>query len=100
MTNGKAISAAESIMIYVKGYDLATVVGQPTAGTDGNVIKLWLPGGIGVTWTGMEMVKLDGSQLHGIGILPDIYANKTINGIIQGRDDVLERAIELTQKKK
>lgn len=100
LTNGEAISAAESIMIYVKGYDLATVVGQPTAGTDGNVIKLWLPGGIGVTWTGMEMVKLDGSQLHSIGILPDIYANKTINGLIQGKDDVLERAIELTQKKK
>lgn len=99
LTNGSAISAAETIMIYVKGYGLAIIVGQPTAGTNGNAIKLSLPGGIGLSWTGMEMVKLDGSQLHGIGILPDIYANKTINGIMQGRDDILERAIELTRVK-
>ena len=96
LTDGSAISAAETIMIYVKGYGLATIVGQPTAGTDGNAIQFWLPGGIGLSWTGMEMVKLDGSQLHGVGILPDIYANKTIKGIMQGKDDVLEKAIELT----
>jgi len=35
--NGKAISYAESFMGYIEGYKLATIVGQPTAGTNGDV---------------------------------------------------------------
>ena len=37
----------------------------------------------------------DGSRFHGIGFLPDVEVRPTIQGIIEGRDEVLERAIEL-----
>ena len=97
LTNGRAISYAESYMGFIDGYDLATIVGQPTAGTNGNINKFDLPGGYTITWTGMKVLKHDGSQLHGIGILPDIYVTKTIEGVKSGRDEVLEKAIELTQ---
>lgn len=98
LTDGSAISAAESIMIYVKGYGLATIIGQPTAGADGMRNDVALPGGIKMGFTGTKMVKFDGSQLYGVGILPDIYANQTIEGFRAGRDDILEKAIELTKK--
>ena len=95
--NGRAISYAESFMGYIEGYDLATLVGQPTAGTNGNVNPFSLPGGYRISWTGMKVVKHDGSQHHGIGILPDVYVEKTIDGIINGKDEFLEKAIELTE---
>lgn len=39
--------------------------------------------------------KHDDSHLHGIGFLSDVEVRPTIKGIIEGRDEVLEKAIEL-----
>ncbi|MFZ4399328.1 MAG: S41 family peptidase [Bacteroidales bacterium] len=98
--DGSAISYAESYMGYIEGYHLATIVGQPTAGTNGNVNTFDLPGGYSIRFTGMKVLKHNGSQHHGIGILPDIYVNKTIQGIKEGRDEFLEKAIEIAKHNK
>ena len=87
--DGRAISAAETYLSYIEGYNLATLIGQPTAGTNGNVNSFRLPGDLYISWTGMKVVKHDGSQHHGIGILPDIRVEKTIKGIVEGRDEFL-----------
>lgn len=97
LTDGKAISYAESLMGFVKGYKLATIVGQPTAGANGNFNTFNLPGEIEISWTGMKIVKHDGSQLFGKGILPDVYVQKTVQGIKEGRDEFLEKAIEIVR---
>jgi len=96
--DGSAISYAESIMGYIEGYNLATIIGHPTAGTNGNVNWFSLPGGYNISWTGMKVIKHDGSQLHGVGILPDINLEKTIQGLKDGRDEFLEKALELAKK--
>jgi len=93
--DGRAISWAESYMGFVEGYKLATIIGQPTAGTNGDTNLFKLPGGISILWTGMKVLKHDGSQHHGIGILPDIYLEKTIQGVKDGLDEYLEKALEL-----
>jgi C-terminal processing protease CtpA/Prc len=98
ITDGSAMSYAESYMGFIDGYNLAPIVGQPTAGTNGNANRFMLPGEIEVNWTGMKVVKHDGSQLHGIGILPDVYVNKTVEGVKEGRDEFLEKALELTRE--
>lgn len=97
--NGEAISYAESFMGYIEGYKLATIIGQPTAGTNGNINPFSLPGGFKIYWTGMKVLKHDGSQHHGIGILPDIYVEKTIQGIMDGRDEFMEKALEVAKEK-
>ncbi|WP_430810310.1 MULTISPECIES: S41 family peptidase [unclassified Carboxylicivirga] len=99
ITDGRAISYAESYMGYIEGYNLATIIGQPTAGTNGNINPFGLPGGYKISWTGMKVIKHDGTQQHGVGILPDIYVEKTIQGVKNGRDEFLEKAIELAKNK-
>jgi len=96
--DGSSISYAESCMGYIEGYKLATIVGQPTAGTNGNVNPFDLPGGYTIGWTGMKVLKHNGSQHHAIGIKPDIYVSKTIQGIKEGRDEFLEKAIEIAKQ--
>jgi len=96
--DGSSISYAESCMGYIEGYKLATIVGQPTAGTNGNVNPFDLPGGYTIGWTGMKVLKHNGSQHHAIGIKPDIYVSKTIEGIKEGRDEFLEKAIEIAKQ--
>lgn len=93
--DGRAISYAESYMSFIEGYELATIVGQPTAGTNGNINPYTLLGNYTISWTGMKVVKHDGSQLHAIGVLPDIYVSKSIDGLKSGKDEFLEKAIEV-----
>jgi len=93
--DGRAISYAESYMSFIEGYDLATIVGQPTAGTNGNVNSFNLLGGYAISWTGMKVLKHDGSQHHGIGIKPDVLVNRTIEGVKAGRDEFLEVALNI-----
>jgi hypothetical protein len=95
--DGRAISYAESYLGYIEGYNLATIIGQPSAGTNGNVNHFKLSGGYGIYFTGMKVLKHNGSQHHGIGILPDIYLEKTIKGVKEGRDEFLEKAIEIAK---
>ena len=95
VTDGRAISYAETYLGIIEHYRLAEIVGGPTAGTNGNINPFTLPGGYQVYWTGMRVLKHDGSQHHGIGIIPTVPVKRTIQGIREGRDELLEKAIEV-----
>lgn len=97
--DGRAISYAESCLGYIEGYKLATIIGQPSAGTNGNLNSFVLPGNFSISFTGMKVLKHNGTQHHDIGILPNIYVTKTITGIKEGRDEFLEKAIEIASQK-
>ncbi len=86
-------------MSFVEGYKLGTIVGQPTAGTNGMVNGFLLLGGYHINFTAMKVVKHDGSQHHGIGIIPDIYVYKTLEGVRLGKDEFLEKAIDVVKRK-
>ena len=91
--DGRAISYAESCLGIVEHYKLGEIVGESSAGTNGNVNPFKLPGGYNVVWTGMKVLKHDGSQHHGIGIRPTTPVTRTIEGIAEGRDEFLEHAV-------
>lgn len=99
LTDGRAISYAESWMGIVEAYKLAEIVGEPTAGTNGNVNVIPLPGGYRVAFTGMKVLKHDGSQHHKIGILPTVPVSRTQAGLRAGRDEQLEKAISVLESK-
>ena len=82
----------------VEHYRLAELVGEPTAGTNGNINVNHLPGGYTVVFTGMKVLKHDGSRHHGAGILPTVPVLPTVAGIRAGRDEQLEEAIEVVSR--
>jgi len=95
ITDGRAISYAESVMGIVEAYRLGEILGSTTAGTNGDVNPFMLPGAYAISWTGMLVLKHDGSRHHGVGIPPTIPVQRTRAGVAAGRDDLLERAIEV-----
>jgi uncharacterized protein (TIGR03437 family) len=97
LTDGRAISYAESVMGIVENYRLAEIVGSTTAGTNGNMNFINLPGGFSLGFTGMKVLKNDGSQHHGVGIHATIPAGRTRKAIAEGRDEVLARGIEVVK---
>ena len=84
-------------MGIVEHYKLAEIVGSTTAGTNGNVNLIRIPGGYTLTWTGMKVLKHDGAQHHGIGIKPTIPVARTREGVAAERDEVLERGIRTVE---
>ena len=98
VTDGRAISYAESCMGIVEAYKMGAIVGGPTAGTNGNVNPFTLPGGYRLIWTGMQVLKHDGSRHHGVGILPTVPVTRTLAGVAAGRDELLEKAIEVVSR--
>src|SRR5439155_17956403 len=92
LSGGGAISYAESTLGVVEAYRLGDIVGEPSAGTNGNVNPFVLPGGYSVAWTGMLVEKRDGTPHHGVGIIPTVPVSPTAAGLRAGRDEVLERA--------
>jgi len=75
------------------------VIGSKTAGADGNVSRFDLPGGIITMISGIGVYYPDGQETQRIGIVPDIEIEPTIQGIKEGRDELLEKAISLIYEK-
>jgi C-terminal processing protease CtpA/Prc len=98
LTDGRAISFAETYMAIIENYHLAAIVGGPTAGTNGNINPFTVPGGYRLTWTGMKVLKHDGSRHHGVGIQPTVPIAPTLEGVAAGRDEVLEKGIEVVSQ--
>jgi len=100
VTDSNAISAAETLLSFVENYHLAEIVGQRTAGTNGTVNPFVLPGGFRVIWTGVKVVKHDGSQHHLVGIAPTVPVERTLKGVREGRDEYLETALDLIRRER
>jgi hypothetical protein len=98
LTDGSAISYAESVMGYVGDRKLGTIVGAATAGTNGNIASFATPGGFSVGFTGMRVTRHDGrSPHHLVGVKPDVAVAPTLEGVRAGRDEVLERGLEVAR---
>jgi hypothetical protein len=98
LTNAGAISYAEALMGVVEHYDLGTIVGQPTAGANGNINRTDLLDDYSVRWTGMRVRKPDGAQHHLVGIRPDIEVERTVEGLRSKRDEMLQRALDVLRE--
>lgn len=91
----KDVSYGETVLTIIENYKLADIIGQQTAGTNGNVNYIPLLGGFEIMWTGMKVLKHDGSQHHLIGVIPTYPVQRTIKAVKEGRDEYLEKAIEV-----
>jgi len=98
LINEKTQSAAEYCAMAYRVHPNAVVVGSTTAGADGNVTSFYLPGGISTKISAIGVYYPDGKETQRIGIIPDIEIKPTIRGIIEGRDELLEKAIEIINK--
>jgi C-terminal processing protease CtpA/Prc len=86
-------SQAEYTTMAFRATPGARVIGSTTAGADGNVSALALPGGFRTMISGIGVFYPDKKPTQRIGIVPDVEVKPTIAGIRAGRDEVLEEAL-------
>lgn len=98
LVNELSQSQAEYTAMAFRAGDKTTIVGSTTAGADGNVSSFILPGGMRTMISGIGVYYPDGRETQGVGIVPDVEVLPTIKGIKEGKDEPLEKAIELINK--
>lgn len=86
-------SQAEYTTMAFRSSPRATVIGSTTAGADGNVSPIPLPGGFRSMISGIGVFYPDKKPTQRIGIIPNREVKPTIAGIRAGRDEVVEAAI-------
>ena len=94
LINEDAISQSEHTCMFFEAATDVTFIGTPTAGANGDITYMVLPGNLQVSFTGHNVRHADGRQLQRVGIQPTIRVAPTIRGIIEKRDEILERAIK------
>jgi C-terminal processing protease CtpA/Prc len=77
-----------------------TFIGTPTTGANGDVTNTSMPGDIAIRFSGHDVRHADGRQLQRVGIHPDMRVEPTIEGIVAGKDEVLEAAIKFLNESK
>jgi hypothetical protein len=87
------LSRGEYSALVLRASPNAIVVGSTTAGADGNVSTVPLPGGVNATMSGIGVFYPDHSPTQQIGIVPDIVVHPTIAGLREQRDEVAETAV-------
>jgi hypothetical protein len=95
IVNEETQSQAEYTTMALRTAPKATVIGSTTAGADGDVSEVVLPGGFKTLISGLGVYYPDGKETQRIGIVPDIEIKPTIEGVTKGNDEPLEKAISI-----
>lgn len=101
--NGKVIllmddnskSQSEFTVMALRQAERATVIGSSSAGADGDISFLDLPGFVTITFSGLGVYTPEGGITQGIGLAPDIECFPTPEGYAQNKDELLEKAVEI-----
>jgi C-terminal processing protease CtpA/Prc len=99
LVNEMSQSQAEYTAMAFRAGNNTTIVGSTTAGADGNVSTIMLPGGLRTMISGIGVYYPNGEETQRVGIVPDIEVRPTINGIKNGKDELIDKAIEIILNK-
>jgi C-terminal processing protease CtpA/Prc len=88
-----SMSQAEYTAMALGAAPRALVVGSTTAGADGNVSAVPLPGGVSSMISGIGVFYPDRTPTQRVGVTLDLRVEPTIAGVRADRDEVLEAAV-------
>lgn len=95
LVNEKSRSLAEFTAMAFQATPHGVLLGSQTAGADGNSTPITLPGGLKTLLTGIGAYYPDGQETQRVGLAIDVPVRPTVAGLRAGRDELLDRAIEL-----
>lgn len=99
IVNESTRGGGERLLMALKSCSNVIVIGKNTAGSPSPSSSLPLPGGIRLHFSSVGYLFPDGQMAHGDGIKPDEIVCPTIQGLLDRRDEMLEHAARLINKK-
>ncbi|WP_223609475.1 S41 family peptidase [Chryseobacterium sp. OSA05B] len=92
-------SQGESMLLAMKSIKNSVTLGDYTAGTNGNVMVIKLPGKTKIRMSGIGVLLPDNSTTQRTGIRPDILIQENSASLLRGEDIQLKEAINYINKK-
>ena len=77
----RTLSQAEHTGLFLEAANGTKFIGSPTAGANGDVTTVRLPGQAQMSFSGHAVRHADGRQLQRLGLQPDVPARPTIAGV-------------------
>lgn len=90
--------AAEYHAMAFKAMPKTTLVGSATAGANGALSDVYLPGGIRTMMSGVGIYYPNGKETQVVGVVPHVIVEPSIKSIVEGKDELLEKAVELINR--
>lgn len=97
ITDENALSHSEYTIMKLQKANNCITIGDNTMGVDGNARSIVLPFNLRLSFTAIGIYYPDGGETQRVGVKIDEIVKPTIRGIREGRDELLERAIELIE---
>lgn len=95
IVDDQTFSLAEFAAMCFQTSDNIITIGSQTVGADGSVSVFDLMNGVKTAMSGYGIVYPNGEQSQRSGVKIDIEVKPTIKGLIQGKDEVLEKGISI-----
>lgn len=87
-------SAAETLVMICQSRSNTITIGRQSSGANGGVRCIFLPGGIKTFFTGDGCYYPDLQTVQRLGVKIDIKVKESVEMFLQGRDSILEKAID------
>ncbi len=98
LMDGGCASACEDLLEPFGDNHRATLIGETTEGTAGPAFMHDFHNGMMLGIAVKRRYFPNGAEFEGVGIQPDIEIHPSIDDLKEGRDVVLDKALELTGK--
>lgn len=98
LVNEKTQSQSEFVTMALQKNENCITIGSQTAGADGNVANLILPGNVNTGITGLGIFYPNGDSTQRVGVKIDIEVKPTLKGLLNNRDEVLGKALQILKK--
>jgi C-terminal processing protease CtpA/Prc len=93
LVNELTQSNAEFVAMAIQSGNNTTTIGSSSAGANGNITPIDLPGGIRTWMSGLGVYYPDGTNAQRTGVKVDQIVRPTIQGLKTGEDEILKVAI-------
>ena len=97
LVNSETQSRAEFTTMCYQTADNVITIGSQTSGADGNISRIQLVNGIVTAMTSTGVFYPDGTETQRNGVRIDQVVKPTVEGIKAGRDEVIDKAIEIAK---
>lgn len=94
MMNGNTFSLAEEIALQLKRLSNVTLIGQQTAGCNGDATFVSLPAGAKCFFTTVKVIDTSGTMFNSRGLRPDIEVQNSQKDLAENTDSIREAAIK------
>jgi hypothetical protein len=93
LADGRCDGSTETLLGMIEAYKIGDVVGATSGGSNGTINRSLLPGGWRLIWSGQRVLKQDGSPLQGVGVAATVPASRSLRGVAEERDEVVDKAV-------